>query len=443
MIYKSFNIYSFIPELCVKEFSIISNKIAGNPRPGILLRILSLFKQLFLSFELSLKKKNCYSIPVNSILFFGQTKNEYFPYMNLISNLKPEKSNNFFVIGINKYKNDFPYLKIYTNALLFIPLVFFYYYKENDKFKSLSYKYSFDKICIVLSSIKVISNYLNKVKPNKIVVSNHNSPFHLLLLSLCQKNNIKTAYIQHALFPVVKFNFPKHINQIILDGLDSLEKLPYHNLNTSNIYVIGSSSQIHFPNNYINKNCTKSLGIAINQADEITSLIKLLEDIKLQMPEYTIILRPHPADKRIGIWKKLSFDYHLKISTPDISIYEFLSNIAFLISGESNVHLQAINLNINSYYYNFNTATFEDWYGFVKNNFILDITNTKEFTNILRLNKNYISIPEIQFYNNSFCKFEYSFICEIIRNLLLETDFDLKDQLVSYKYNNKISILKI
>ena len=124
------NIYSFVPELCIEDFSILVDQNDRNPKKGIFWRILSLFNQLLHEINKSLLIRRA-AFPPNAIVFFGQHYNEYVPYLNLFKGLGDSRSDRFFIIGNRRYRNDFPYIKIYLHALTYIPKAIRMYYKDD------------------------------------------------------------------------------------------------------------------------------------------------------------------------------------------------------------------------------------------------------------------------------------------------------------------------
>ena len=398
MKFNKFDILSFLPELTVKEFSIITDLKANNPQPGILIRILSLFRHAFnfINFK-SLRRDNI--IPNNSILLFGQNYNELLPYENLKNNISEESSKNLYLFGNKKYKNDFPYKKIYLLSIFFIPFVFFNYILEKNKFKLQGYKYGFDQLCIICATIFILPSYLNSLYPSKVVISNHNSPFHLILIATCKRLNIKTAYIQHALFHMKKFNFPLDLDEIFLDGFDSYNKLSYLYNFKKQIYIIGSLFQYTKSNSTISFSSKNIIGICINQADNIEAISNLIKNLKSSATKFAIILRPHPSDRRLKFWIIFCNNHNIMISH-SIIIDKFLLQIDYLISGESNSHLMALNLNIPSIYYNFSPGYFDDFYGFVLNKLLIDCTKIEALIDFLSQKHTNIR-NKLKYYNHS------------------------------------------
>lgn len=411
-----YDILTFLPELAIKDFSIISDIKQNNPRGGILIRIVSLFLNGFNYVKLiSFSRKD--PIPEESILLFGQNSNEKAPFDRLFNNLTKEEAELLFHYGSNSYKNDFPYLQIYLLSVLLIPYVLYHYTFEKDNFRLQGYKFGFDQLCLITSALIILPKHLSKLNPLKIVISNHNSPFHLLLVALSNKKNIRTTYIQHGLFHTRKFNFPIGLNEIFLDGFDSLYKLRrLYNIN-SQIYILGSLFQSSQEKKILDIKPENILGICINQVDSVYTVSQLIIQFKYHFPEFSIKLRPHPSDTRYKFWNNFSKNHKVIISDTNSSIYDYLSQITFLISGESNVHLMALNSGVPSMYFNFTPGLFDDWYGFVKNQLLVDCTN---FHNLIKFinNKPDNFNDKLKFYNHSIQSKYKNDVPSIIANIL-------------------------
>lgn len=403
MVYRNIDIYATIPEIMIEEFSIYKGDDYFTRKVGVFNRILSLFKNTYklvlnnCSYDRKLIRKK---VEKNAYLFFGTNTNELLPYDNLISNIRFDISN-FFIIGASRHKNDFPLITIYFISFLFIPYVLFVYMFFSTRDNKRSIRICFDQICLSLASVNIINIYLWLLKPQKVFISNHNSSFHLILAMIAKRKGIETGYFQHALFPNSNFFFPATFDIIFLDGIDSCNKISNKKLFNSSGYVVGSLFQsVEIELKRFNVNF--SIGICVNIADDIESIIDLLKHLNQKFPGYKIILRPHPSDSRVGLWEILSNQYNFELNGIGYNLSDFFSNISLLIAGESNVHLIALNNDIPSIYYNFNSGFFYDWYGFVNSKLLL---NGSDFLILDKFvsNSDYrvINRPVLKMFNNS------------------------------------------
>ncbi len=373
MVYKSFDIFNLNYEYSSKKFGILDSGKDNLPKKGIILRILGL---IYSTFKIILNKsKRKDSIPKNSILYFALNNNEELAFSNVL-NLE----GSHHLIGNDTYINGFPIIKIYLTSLFFIPRVFFNYIITEDEIKKLSFKYIFDFYCLSFAAILIIPNYLNKLKPKKIIISNHTRPFHRIIMQLYAKNGL--GYIQHASL-VNKMPPFENFDCIMIDGDDSLNKLRAANSYNNNIYLIGSSKYDKFLNHFKSNKNLSSIGICINNLDNLNDLKLLTNNLKGSLPEKKIILRPHPSEPRFNEIKNFCFGNEILFSdSRKINSFDFLKIINVLIAGDSNVHMEALSMNIPSIYLNFENKK-NDWYGFLKYNILYDGNSAKKIIELI------------------------------------------------------------
>lgn len=181
------------------------------------------------------------------------------------------------------------------------------------------------------------------------IYSNDHSPDSRAFFLAARDEGIKTVYIPHAsitnLFP------PLECDIAFLEGEDMKNKYEQISpIRESEVFLIGSPKL----NNFIIKNKQLSqtiktnfltIGVAYNLLDDSRKIINLidtiLEDSRLE--EAQVIIRPHPRIKK-----------PIKVSSGRVSYsnaleevaYEYLSKLDVLISGPSNIILEAISLKI-------------------------------------------------------------------------------------------------
>jgi hypothetical protein len=356
MNFKNFDIFDLNYEYCSDEFGILDTPKDNLPKKGILSRILSLIKATLLIIINNKKKGDI--IPNNSILFFGLNNNEKLAFSNVLNLHKSHHQ-----IGDDRYINGFPILKIYLTSLLFIPMVLFYYFKTKDTLKKLSFKYVFDFYCLSFAAILIIPNYLNKLKPKKILVSNHTRPFQRIIMKLFISRGL--GYMQHASFIN---NMPpfKDFDYLLINGQESLNKLLNSNSSNNNIFLIGNVKQESFLINTKSSNKLLSIGVCINHLDEFSNVNSLIKKLKESFPSSKLYLRPHPVDPRFKKFKEICSRNEIMFSdSRKISSFNFLKSVNLLIAGDSNIHIEALSMNIPCIYLNFENKKL-DWYGFLK-----------------------------------------------------------------------------
>ena len=145
----------------------------------------------------------------------------------------------------------------------------------------------------------------------------------------------------------------------------------------------------------------------------IDKIEKIIDDL-LSETNFLIILRPHPADRRFDKWQKIASNYGLKFSNVRLTnSFDFLCKVDLIISGDSNIHLEAATMNVTSIYFDSSSLCL-DWYGFKKNGLIeysenidLILGRIRELTYDRKNISHYVSTSYWSYYYDVLC---YDFI---------------------------------
>lgn len=356
------DIYDLNYEYCSEELGILNSPSDNLPQKGVFFRILSLIKGIVL--HGILRKVNKCTIDKNAILFFVMAKNEY-------NSIKPiyEELPHSFILGKDDFKNGYPLGKIYLLSLIFIPIVFWKFLFCKNTYHKKSFSYTFDGFCLSYSSIYVLKKYLLKLQPQKIIISNQLSCFHRCLAYVAKELDIETIYMQHASV-TEKFDNLNVFSSLLLEGEDSLMKYQNNGTKNKRIFLIGMPKLDRCFSNISEFSGIESIGICTNGTDDILVFSKLISYLKQKSPNIKISIRPHPCDRRKLEWLNIAEKYRCEFS--DASVIEsfiFLNNMDLIVSGDSNIHLEAALLNIPSIYFDPQSLKL-DWYGFLKNNLV-------------------------------------------------------------------------
>lgn len=223
-----------------------------------------------------------------------------------------------------------------------------------------------------LSGYHLLYGYL--LKKVKVVIKYNDHIFNNVLLhDMCKERNIKTVYIQHA---PVSYRFPPlHHDLNVLFSKDSQSKYKFLNntvkaFNFFDVRFLMSKNIIQQSSN--NK---KSILFALNIKDDINYIKQVVD---LFASDYTIILRPHPREKRQ--FENLIDSKNVSISNGN-SVWEDLAKTSIVILNESSVVLEAIYSGKKVYKAAFLSKAIDN-YSFIKKGLI-----TKEFNNINDLKK--------------------------------------------------------
>ncbi|MCC9137754.1 hypothetical protein ACFSKU_02400 [Pontibacter silvestris] len=259
----------------------------------------------------------------------------------------------------------------------------------------------FDLIYDAVGFYEVYLKKLQQYKPACIIFANdHNADARAMLLA-ANASGIKTAYIQHSsvstLFPPLQFDLN------LLEGQDSLDKYKACGPVAGEVKLVGMPKADDYVK-YRNSNTTiKSIGIGCNLMDLTEEIKELVQSLLFSLPDVTIVLRPHPRDKRDFSFIKDIAPSHIIFSDSNKeSAFKFLQRIDVQISGNSGIHLEAVLLNVWSIYINLNPSeNLYDYYGFISNNLVDAVTDREGLINLLRKKLN--SKPDVylkaQYYN--------------------------------------------
>lgn len=295
----------------------------------------------------------------NQIWIFVSTINQYYSIAELINACEDK-----VIIVTNNYELSTSQKEIYYLDFSPLKLSIFKYPIYLVQLLFLQPHYFFQNFLSFFGYVDKSMYFLKKFQPQKVVFTNDHNPEIRGMLLACLKCKIPTFYIQHAsvshLFPPLAFDMA------LLEGEDAKCKyLKMGNTHTK-IELVG----IPRIDKYLEyRKCIhniQKIGLAYNTFDDLNKLKELIVYIKNQLPNIQFILRRHPGDERdTSILNELEVNW--SDSRNEIS-FEFINKIDLLISGESNIHLEASMLNRPCVYYQITNTDFFDYYGFVSKN---------------------------------------------------------------------------
>lgn len=249
---------------------------------------------------------------------------------------------------------------------------------------------------------------LKNHEPKFVITSNNLNPSNRSLLSVANKLGIKTVYLQHGL--IVKNSPPLNVNYAFLDGQYSLDIYRQSHLDSDNnsekyivpsIYLTGVQKPI-----YKSSGHNITIGIAINPLDKIQDILKFIQH--LTGLNHNIIVRWHPIQSKKDIDKiflELRLYQNITLSNPlQEPVNVFLSNISYLVAGNSSIHLEAALARITPIYYEFTKPENPDWYQFIKNGVCLHAKTVSDISAIVNKSKQLLTIPEdsIRYYSATY-----------------------------------------
>jgi len=363
------DIFDINYENCSEKLGNLNFSKDTLPKKGVIVRIMSLFKGVV--FYGSKSRKQGY-LKKDAVLFFTVAENEVLSIQDIAS-----KVDNSHIFGIDRFRNGYPMGKIYLYSLLFIPIVLYRLLICKNSYHKKSFPYVFDGFCIAYSSRYVLRTYLREIKPKKIIITNQLSVYHRSLAFTAKELNIETIYIQHASI-TKNFSDLNIFSKAFLEGGDSLKKVKANGTVNTELYLIGMPKFDKYFEKIKSDESVKILGICTNGLDDFNAYEKLVRHLCWTMPDIKIILRPHPSDRRRDDWFKLSKKYNAGFSdVKKVKSFDFFERINLIISGDSNIHLEAALLNIPSIYFDPMKVKI-DWYGFLEKQLVYYAFDEKE-----------------------------------------------------------------
>lgn len=282
---------------------------------------------------------------------------------------------------IGKYNTDVARISLKSKILYynkFIPLLLQFLWAK--KHYTLRF---FDILYDAVGFYEVYTRKLRKYRPQCIVFANDHTPDARAMLLAAKAVGIKTIYIQHAsvsnIFPPLQFDLN------LLEGQDSLEKYRSCGPITGKIKLIGMPKADEFTRFRNTQKEIKVIGIGANLMDLTEEIQSLIVSISHHFPEISILLRPHPRDKRdFSLILNVSNNVSLSNGS-EVPTFEYLQQIDVLISGNSGIHLEAVLLNVWSIYFNFNhKENLHDYYGYVAKGLSDEAASVDELISMLQ-----------------------------------------------------------
>lgn len=312
-------------------------------------------------------------------LFIITTKNQFLALEPLIEKCQESSSilvNQKYFNTDLKEKIKFPFTLVYALDIIIFPY-FFLLIKPKIKNKEYLNDFTLFESGSVVLSAYLIFKYLFKIKkPEFLITANDHSDFNVSLIYAATVNKIKTVYFQHAniskIFPPLVFDFA------MLNSIESAKIYREIGTTKTKILCVGNMKV----DKHLRENMKKSfnpnklkIGISVNSYSELDENIDLANFLFHQNNIDQIIFRLHPVLNK----KEIKFNSQ-KIKISDFkneSSFEFLNRIDLNIVGNSSIIEEGLFTNTPSIYFSPDKSMY-DYYGYVKNNVVLSICNSKE-----------------------------------------------------------------
>jgi hypothetical protein len=274
----------------------------------------------------------------------------------------------------------FPVFKIYLISFFFLPWLLFQYLFSKG-YQRKSYRQGFDSYWLVYGSYILARLWFRKLMPAGLVVSSDHSGVTRAFALAAKHEGISTFYLQHASvtekFPPLSFDYA------FLEGWDAFHKYQVCGPSSTKVFLVGNPKFDHYVKYIHHQPNAAAVGICINMFDPIERVEQVCFALHRDFPKLELSLRPHPADRRVDMWRQLSEKHGAKFSDSHEEIsFEFLRRVDVIIAGSSNIHLEAAIMNVVPIYYDFAQNDL-DWYGFRKQGLVQSAQTIQDLIDIM------------------------------------------------------------
>lgn len=259
-------------------------------------------------------------------------------------------------IGINQFYDAFIFCKwFFTSPKSFSRSVF-------HIFRSLGIYDAYVKIFMT-------------TRPECIIISNDHMPIYRSIAMAARMTNVPCIYIQHA---SVSQDFPSLIGGFsLLDGRDTFVKyFESGKKSWGTAKLVGIPKYDSFIGKVNYQQGVNKIGLPYNLLVDVLDVVSVVEELGNAFPSKTIVVRPHPADKRrIPGFKAKNIVFSLP---QEETSFEFLAKLDCVVSPSSSILLEASLMNVYPICFNLGNNNIGDIYGFVKSGLAASCTNSRD-----------------------------------------------------------------
>lgn len=395
---KSINLDIYSAVFTHNKEAFYSNLSIGTshlPKKGKVIRLISFSKYFFYSLLGLMKFRQP---PKEQCMFFVSTKNEKDSIYPVYEQIKSKS----IIVGSRQFSNYnapyyYPLALGYILSLFYIPVLIIKYLK-GEEWQKEAFNYYLDQYLLAYGLYIVSVKWLAYIKPKTIILANDVITCNNILKLAAKIDNIPTIFFQHS--SISQYVPPLNFQYAFLDGYDAMYKYKNSKESTGDIYLVGMSKFDKYFN-YINKNKTiSSIGICGNQIDSIDKIEEVCASLKKNLPDLTIILRPHPDDPKKKNYEELAQKYKLIYSNPKTEFsFDCIKKTDLIIAGDSGILLEAALMDVVPISYNFAQINI-DWYSFKKNKIVEYFAETDplcDYIKTIRNNKPHVRIRAKQY----------------------------------------------
>lgn len=254
----------------------------------------------------------------------------------------------------------FPMALAYVVAFMFWPVCVFRYFQASE-YQKRAFAHVFHQYLLTYGLYLVARVWLRHHEPRLVVVANDHNMKTRTLAAAGRDEDVRTAYVQHA---SISGRFPPLMFDVaLLDGIDAATKYADIGSHGTEAYLVGIPKFDAYAGRTNSSERVSSLGVCVNVLDPADRVASLCAHLRETFPNLELVFRPHPGDARDWPGLLRTIDVGLSDSKREGS-FEYLSRVDAIISGDSNIILEAVLMNVVALYFDFGNRK-TDHYGFV------------------------------------------------------------------------------
>lgn len=261
-------------------------------------------------------------------------------------------------------------------------------YRDLQKKHPSSVQSYFHNFCSVYTYLIYFHRVLKQAKPDFVITSNDHNPPNRSLLAVAHYLGIKTVYLQHAsvsnLFPALRVDYAFLDGQCALDTYRECEKnQPARNRNVPKPKVLLTGQKKHLAR-CDNRDGT-AIGVALNALDDSAAAIQFVKE--LANAGQQVRVRWHPGQSELHVQQYLAAFAgipQVQLSNPKTEpVSDFMSNIRWLVAGNSSIHLEAALAGVTPIYYELTPPDNPDYYGYVRHGLAKPASSAAEIVELV------------------------------------------------------------
>jgi hypothetical protein len=222
------------------------------------------------------------------------------------------------------------------------------------------FEYDLDKYLLTYGYFVTATKVLTALAPRLVLLANDHTMQTRVFEHAAHRMGITTAYMQHASvtgdFPPLAFDLA------FLDGSDAAHKYDQPGSEGTRAFLTGVPKVDAHRASARERATVRRIGVCVNVLDPTTDVVRFVEDLRRLAPRVDVLLRPHPSDGRA--WAEAVRGIELSDANSEPS-FTFLDRVDAVITGPSNIVLEAALVGVRSVYVDFGRLGI-DHYGFVE-----------------------------------------------------------------------------